>query len=86
MIFERVSAVYPGIQLSVVGMGTNAYTVLRTGTKHILYEHDGATRQLGIQPLAVINRRPGTRAINIMAGLTLAIPAEPLWPSSAWPV
>ncbi len=51
VIFERVSAVYPGIQLSVVGMGTNAYTVLRTGTKHILYEHDGATRQLGIQAI-----------------------------------
>lgn len=51
VITERLAALYPDAQLKIVGMGANAYTVLRTGTRHILYEFDGASRQLGIQAI-----------------------------------
>lgn len=51
VIRERLAALYPSAELKIVGLGVNAYTVLRTGTKHILYEFDGASRQLGIRAI-----------------------------------
>ncbi|MBE6952835.1 MAG: SpoIID/LytB domain-containing protein [Ruminococcaceae bacterium] len=50
-LLERIAPLYPDATMKVVGKGTNAYMVLRTGTKNILYEFDGASRQLGIQPI-----------------------------------
>ncbi len=50
-LLERIASLYPEATMKVVGKGTNAYMVLRTGTKNILYEFDGASRQLGIQPI-----------------------------------
>ena len=50
-LVERLVEIFPEATMKVVGKGTNAYMVLRTGTKHILYEFDGASRQLGIMPI-----------------------------------
>ena len=51
VIRERLADLYPSAEFRIVGKGTNAYTVIRTGTKHILYEFDGASRQLGIRAI-----------------------------------
>lgn len=49
-LLERLATVYPDATLRVVANGKNAYTVLRADTRTILYEFDGATKQLGIMP------------------------------------
>jgi stage II sporulation protein D len=49
-IKNRLSGTYPTAKYYVVGKGTNAYTVYKTGTTTIYFELDGATRQLGILP------------------------------------
>ncbi len=48
-ILERLSSAYPEATLKAVANGTNAYTVLRSGTRTVLYEFDGASKQLGIK-------------------------------------
>jgi len=49
-VLERLQSVYSAADLAVVGKGTNAYTVIRSGSRNILYEFDGATKQLGVVP------------------------------------
>ena len=50
VITERLKAIYPDAVLAPVAKGTNAYTVLRAGTRNVLYEFDGATKQLAALP------------------------------------
>ena len=50
-IKERLAELFPDAELRIVGYGVNAYTVLRTGSRNILYEFDGASKQLGIQAI-----------------------------------
>lgn len=48
---SRVQKVYPSADVKIVGYGTNAYTVLQTGSRNILYEFDGSSKQLGIRAI-----------------------------------
>ncbi len=51
VIASRLAEAYPGATLSTVGKGTNGYTVYQPDSKNVLFEFDGATRQLGVRPI-----------------------------------
>jgi stage II sporulation protein D len=64
----RLQNLYPGATLKVVGKGENAYTVFRTGSRNILFEWDGATRQLGIQAIGGDHPETWTRWYKYLGG------------------